>query len=56
MARKVEERKALFQERRMKMPSEKIDCAKFLMWFIERYPESALEARNADTDFWKQFK
>jgi predicted glycosyltransferase len=33
-------RKAVFQERRQKMLSEKIDFAKFLTWFIESYPES----------------
>lgn len=34
MAMKADERKTLFQERRMKMLSEKVDCAKFLTWFI----------------------
>ena len=43
---KDDERKTLFQERRMKMLSEKIDCAKFLTWFIEKYPESAEETRK----------
>ena len=50
-----EEHKALFPERRMKMPSEKIDCAKFLTWFIEKYPQSAEETRKADGG-GKQFK
>lgn len=33
-------RKEVFQTRRKKMLSEKIDYAKFLTWFIENYPES----------------
>lgn len=33
-------RKEVFQGRRQKMLSEKIDYAKFLTWFIENYPES----------------
>ena len=56
VAMKDEERKALFQERRMKMLSEKIDCAKFLTWFIEQYPASAREVKNATPDFWDKFK
>lgn len=34
-------RAEVFQQRRQKMLSEKIDLAKFLTWFIENYPESA---------------
>jgi len=52
----AEERKAVYQERREKMLSEKIDCAKFLTWFIENYPESAEETRKADKEFWEKFK
>jgi len=33
-------RSEVFQQRRQKMLSEKIDYAKFLTWFIENYPES----------------
>ena len=33
-------RKEIFEGRRKKMLSEKIDYAKFLTWFIENYPES----------------
>ena len=55
-----EERRATFQSRRQKMLSEKIDCAKFLTWFIENYPQSAEEIRKAnetkDEKFWKRFK
>lgn len=45
-----------FQARREKMLAEKIDVTAFLTWFIEHYPASAQEAKNADNDFWKQFK
>ena len=50
------ERKATFAARRQQMLSDKIDCAKFLTWFIENYPESATQTRNATADFWKNFK
>lgn len=36
----MEGRKDIFQQRRQQMLSEKIDYAKFLTWFIEKYPES----------------
>ena len=51
-----EERRATFQFRRQKMLSEKIDCAKFLTWFIENYPQSAEQTRKADISFWDRFK
>ncbi len=51
-----EERKATFQTRRERMLSEKIDCAKFLTYFIESYPQSVDETRHADENFWKKFK
>ncbi len=50
------ERRATFQSRRQKMLSEKIDCAKFLTWFIENYPQSADQTRNANEAFWSRFK
>lgn len=50
------ERRATFQSRRQKMLSEKIDCAKFLTYFIENYPQSVEEVRGADKSFWKRFK
>ena len=50
------ERKATFAERRQQMLSDKIDCAKFLTWFIENYPSSAQETHNADSSFWDRFK
>jgi predicted glycosyltransferase len=51
-----EERQSVFQSRRQKMLSEKIDCAKFLTYFIENYPNSATEVKNATPDFWERFK
>ena len=51
-----EERRATFQSRRQKMLSEKIDCAKFLTWFIENYPQSVDSVRTADMSFWEKFK
>ncbi len=51
-----EERRAIFQSRRQKMLSEKINCAKFLTWFIENYPQSAEQTRKADISFWDRFK
>ena len=50
------ERKAAFQSRRQKMLSEKIDCAQFLTWFIENYPQSVDAVRMADKSFWEKFK
>ncbi len=50
------ERRALYQLRRQKMLSDKIDCAKFLTYFIESYPQSAEQTRKADAEFWKRFK
>ena len=51
-----DERRVTFQQRREKMLSDKIDCAKFLTWFIESYPQSVSETRHADAEFWKRFK
>ena len=51
-----DERRVTFQQRREKMLSDKIDCAKFLTWFIENYPQSVDETRHADAEFWKRFK
>ena len=56
----AEQRRTVFAARREKMLSEKIDCAKFLTWFIENYPASAEQTKIAnatsDTTFWQQFK
>ena len=51
-----DERRTTFQSRREKMLSDKIDCAKFLTWFIENYPASVEETKAATPEFWKQFK
>ena len=56
VATPAEERKATFQSRREKMLSDKIDCAKFLTWFIENYPQSVRSVRMADKSFWEKFK
>ena len=50
------ERRATFQSRRQKMLSEKIDCAKFLTYFIESYPQSVEETKRGGAEFWEQFK
>ena len=34
----------------------KIDCTAFLTWFIENYPQSVEETKNANEEFWKRFK
>ena len=56
VAMKADERKTKFAERRKKMLADKIDCAKFLTWFIENYPQSADQTRNANEAFWSKFK
>lgn len=50
------ERKAVFHERRQTMLSDKIDCAKFLTWFTENYPNSATEVKTATPEWWSRFK
>lgn len=35
--------------------SEKIDVTGWLVWFIENYPQSIEETRNADAKFWRKF-
>ncbi len=42
--------------RRQRMLADKIDYAKFLTWFIENYPKSVGEVKDADNDFWVRFK
>ena len=56
VAMPVDERRATFQSRRQKMLSDKIDCAKFLTYFIENYPQSVDSVRMADKSFWEKFK
>ena len=53
---KAGERQATFQQRRQAMLQDKIDCAKFLTWFIEHYPNSVEGTRKADSSFWERFK
>lgn len=48
--------KQLWNERRNRMLADKVDYAKFLTWFIENYPESVSEAKNANDEFWHKFK
>ena len=50
------ERKALYQQRRQKMLADKIDCAKFLTYFIENYPQSVEETKRGGASFWGRFK
>ena len=38
------------------MLSDKIDCAKFLTWFIENYPQSVEETKRGGAEFWSKFK
>ena len=56
VALSASERQATFQSRRTTMLSDKIDCAQFLTWFIENYPQSVAKTKNADEEFWTQFK
>jgi len=51
----MDNRYEVFQERRKKMLSEKIDCAKFLTWFIENYPESK-KIMKENPDYQYNFK
>lgn len=48
--------RAEFQARRQRMLADKIDVTAFFTWFIENYPHSAQEAKNANEEFWKKFK
>ena len=51
-----DQRRKLLSERRKQMLSDKVDCAKFLTWFIENYPQSVDAVRTADKSFWEKFK
>jgi len=51
----MKDRERIFQQRRQKMLSGKIDYAKFLTWFIENYPESARIMRE-NPDFQNKFR
>jgi len=48
----MKNRNEIFQQRRQKMLSEKIDYAKFLTWFIENFPESKkIMTENSDYQY-----
>ncbi|MDD3320947.1 MAG: DUF354 domain-containing protein [Paludibacter sp.] len=55
MIMKMPQRKEIFQKRRMKMLTEKIDFAQFLTWFIENYPGSVKIMRE-NPDYQYRFK
>ena len=50
------ERKATFAALRQQMLSDKIDCAKFLTYLIENYPQSVEETKRGGAEFWSKFK
>ena len=58
VAMPADDRKALYNARRAKMLSEKIDYAKYFTWFIENYPNSQQQTRENQENiaFWEQFK
>ena len=47
---------ASYAKRHQAWMATKIDCTGFLTWFIENYPDSATEVKNATPDFWDRFK
>jgi len=49
------DRSEIFQERRKKMLSKKIDFAKVLTWFIEDYPNSA-KTMKLNPEYQNKFK
>ena len=51
----VPDLREVFQQRRQKMLSEKIDVAAFFTWFIENYPESQ-EMMREDPNYQYRFK
>ncbi len=51
----MENREMVFQERRKKMLSEKIDFAAFLIWFVESYPKSKTILKD-NPDYQYNFK
>ena len=48
--------RAAYASRHQSWLSTKIDCTGFLTWFIENYPDSATQTRNANEAFWSKFK
>ncbi len=51
----IENLKEVFQLRRQKMLSEKIDVMAYVVWFIENYPESA-KIMKEDPEYQERFK
>ena len=55
-----EQRRKVWAERRKRMLADKVDCAKFLTWFIEEWPKSGemvkAAPKDAGSEFWKQFR
>lgn len=45
-----------YEKRHKKWLATKIDCTAFLTWFVEKYPESASLAQNANESFWTRFR
>lgn len=45
-----------WSKKRDNLLADKIDYAKFLTWFIENYPQSIEETKQADKEFWTRFK
>ncbi len=56
VAQTAEERQTLYGQRRKQMLQEKIDYAKYLTWFVEHYPESVAQSKQADNGFWERFQ
>ena len=52
---KMSDRYAIFQKRREKMLSEKIEYASFLSWFIKSYPDSR-DMMKKDPEYQLRFK
>lgn len=50
------ELKAEWAKRRAVLLKEKIDYTGFQVWFVENYPSSIDQTRNANEAFWSQFK
>lgn len=47
---------AAYAKRHKEWLASKIDCTAFLTYFIEGYPATVKEVKNADEEFWKRFK
>ena len=56
ITRNPNELRAEWSKKRENLLADKMDYAKFLTWFIENYPSSVEQARNADNRFWDKFR